>query len=629
MKAEALFTVDGLYIRDRFGRVVLPRGCNLGGDSKIPFAPPGNPLDYDVSFVGRPFPEQDAADHFARLAEWGFTFLRFVVTWEAVEHAGPGVYDEEYLSYVRAILKKAEEFGISVFIDPHQDVWSRWTGGDGAPAWTLEAAGFDLSRIAQTGAAFTVQSQGADYRPMSWGMNYLRYANATMWTLFFGGNVFAPGRYIMGVPAQEWLQSHFIDAMNHTARRLKDCAAIVGFGTLNEPHMGYIGLKNLASHQRVTASGGAVPSALDTMAAASGFSRNVRRVAMAGALPQKGLETLNPDGVSLFREGFGCPWMEAGVWGIENGEPVAKKNSWFSTAPDGRSYDFAQDFLKPFQLRYMETLSKKHEHYIFFIEGVPMGNRSRWMAGEAVRKDGKPFAMVEAFHWYDGLTLLFKKWRPWLMADGETGKVSVGPRKAVESVMNQIERMASYPRSEGIPALLGEFGVQFDLDGGKSFKTGDWSAQEEALGVYYDAVDASLLPSTIWNYSASNTNEAGDGWNTEDLSLYSISQGGGRAVKGFCRPYAMAVAGVPAKMRFDRKKREFVFEWDAVPADGEAGITEIYVPKAWYSGGWKSDFKGESAVVEERPEANRLFVTVKNPGRARVVVTPAGKEGRA
>ena len=34
-----------------------------------------------------------------------------------------------------------------MFIDPHQDVWSRWTGGDGAPYWTLELAGMRPERF--------------------------------------------------------------------------------------------------------------------------------------------------------------------------------------------------------------------------------------------------------------------------------------------------------------------------------------------------------------------------------------------------------------------------------------------------------------------------------------------------
>jgi len=38
---------------------------------------------------------------------------------------GPGQYDAAYLAYVVAIVRKCAEHGISVFVDPHQDVWSR------------------------------------------------------------------------------------------------------------------------------------------------------------------------------------------------------------------------------------------------------------------------------------------------------------------------------------------------------------------------------------------------------------------------------------------------------------------------------------------------------------------------
>ena len=40
---------------------------------------------------------------------------------EAIEHAGPGIYDEAYLDYLYAIIKKAGEYNIEVFLDPHQD----------------------------------------------------------------------------------------------------------------------------------------------------------------------------------------------------------------------------------------------------------------------------------------------------------------------------------------------------------------------------------------------------------------------------------------------------------------------------------------------------------------------------
>ena len=84
-------------------------------------------------------------------------------------------------------------------------------------------------------------------------------------------------------------------------------------------------------------------------------------------------------------------------------------------------------------------------------------------------------------------------------------------------------------------------------------------------------------------------------------------------------------------MEFNRKRRVFTLEWDA-----SSGVTEIYVPAHWYHEGWRSDFESDSptgqAVLEEKSEEQRLFVTVEgseqseNAGegviRARVTVRP-------
>jgi hypothetical protein len=171
-------------MRDDHGRRLILRGVNLGGSSKVPLAPDGATYrresllrHRDASFVGRPFPLAEADEHFRRLKHWGLTFLRLLTTWEAIEHAGPGQYDRDYLDYLVAIVRKAGEHGLSLFVDPHQDVWSRFTGGDGAPGWTLEAVGFDLSNLHATGAAFLHQEHG-DPLPRIWPTNANRLAAA-------------------------------------------------------------------------------------------------------------------------------------------------------------------------------------------------------------------------------------------------------------------------------------------------------------------------------------------------------------------------------------------------------------------------------------------------------------------
>ncbi len=159
--------------------------------------------------------------------------------------AGPGQYDEAYLDYLRAVVKKAGEHGLALFIDPHEDVWSRFTGGDGAPGWTLEAVGFDLTRLAETGAAVVHQTHGDPFPRMIWPTNNHKLAAASMWTLFFGGNDFAPETKIEGEPAQDYLQRHYIAAIQKVAERLADFEHVLGYDTLNEPAAGYIALPTL------------------------------------------------------------------------------------------------------------------------------------------------------------------------------------------------------------------------------------------------------------------------------------------------------------------------------------------------------------------------------------------------
>ncbi|MCK4470403.1 MAG: cellulase family glycosylhydrolase, partial [Anaerolineae bacterium] len=167
--------IDGMWFKDDQGRTLILRGVNLGGSTKVPFRPNGatHILEgfYDhrnVSFVGRPFPLEEADEHFSRLRAWGFTFLRFLITWEAVEHAGPGVYDEEYLDYLYQVVRKAGEYGIDLFIDPHQDVWSRLSGGDGAPGWTFDVVGMDVTHFSEAGAAIVHCIHGEPFPRMIW-----------------------------------------------------------------------------------------------------------------------------------------------------------------------------------------------------------------------------------------------------------------------------------------------------------------------------------------------------------------------------------------------------------------------------------------------------------------------------
>ena len=131
-KITPAIRIEGSQFKDKYGRTLMLRGVNLSGSSKIPWsAGKITAADFyrhqDVSFVNRPFPLDEAAEHFSRLRYWGLTFLRLIVTWEAIEHAGPGQYDEAYLDYLRARWQK-EVYPIGAPV-PFETFWNAASAG--------------------------------------------------------------------------------------------------------------------------------------------------------------------------------------------------------------------------------------------------------------------------------------------------------------------------------------------------------------------------------------------------------------------------------------------------------------------------------------------------------------------
>ena len=84
-----------------------------------------------------------------------------------------------------------------------------------------------------------------EYPKMIWPTNYFKLACATMFTLFWAGKRFAPDLNIKGMNIQEFLQTHYIRAMQRIAQSLAGLPNVVGFGTMNEPSAGYVNVPDL------------------------------------------------------------------------------------------------------------------------------------------------------------------------------------------------------------------------------------------------------------------------------------------------------------------------------------------------------------------------------------------------
>lgn len=634
-----MIRITGTHFQDELGRTLMLRGVNLSGSSKLPRHPDGAThlrkgfFDHRaVSFIGRPFPLEEADEHFARLAAWGFTTQRFLVTWEAIEHAGPGLYDEAYLDYVRAVAQKAGEHGINLIVDPHQDVWSRFSGGDGAPGWTLEAAGFDMTRFAETGAAIVHATHGDPFPRMIWPTNGSKLAAATMFTLFFGGNDFAPQTKVAGEPIQEYLQRHYIGAIRQVALRLSDLSNVIGYDTLNEPLPGYIGWRDLNAAGGVLL--GACPTPFQAMLLGAGAPQAVGVWKLSQVVIWRtGMRLLNENRQRAWRDGCDCIWRRNGVWDFDAaGRPRLLRPDHFSQV-DGRPVDFGTDYCRPFAHRFAAAIREIDPRALIFLEAE---------AG-SLRPPGHAGGAAEAFapHWYDGFVLMSKRFSAWVAADAHTQKPVFLPSLIRRSFAAQLARLKRGGEEAGMPVLLGEFGIPFDLEGvrrgealrPKSSDSSDMTRSASPLLAAWDrsfrAVEDNLLSCTLWNYTPDNTHAHGDGWNGEDLSIFSRDgqddpgdiHSGGRGLQAVVRPYPRAVAGESLRMAFDIRRRVFEFEFRHDPAITAA--TEIFVPEFQYGDGYHVEVSDGTC---ERDPARQLLIYRHDSGRREhwLRIRPAG-----
>ncbi|KAL5034828.1 hypothetical protein BDV3_004345 [Batrachochytrium dendrobatidis] len=530
---------------DEHGRTLLVRGVNMSGNSKLPTFPLGsnrhtseNFYDHrNVSFIGRPFPLCEIEEHFERLHAWGLTFARLLVPWEALEHAGPGIYDEEYIDFLIKLLQRAPEYGIKCFIDPHQDTWSRYSGGSGAPGWTFEVAGLDLTKFIASGAVhyhdFTTDD---DNGKMIWPTNYIKLASATMFTLFFGGDEFAPNLKYQNQSPQSFLQTHFCNAYAHLAKRFLAAGvdSVVGFEVINEPHPGYIGLHTLEHFDLMKDLHLAnTPTPLQSFALGSGYTQSVDFFVKSWPWPTRksGTRTLNIDKQSAWLPGRKCIWRDHGVWDIDtNGNPVTKKKHYFRTRRDGSPIDFNVHCYNPFIKKYSETIRSANPNMTILFEPIPNEDPPVFINDSSSLLKNTIYAP----HWYDLKSVFNKSFNGLITHDVQSlsrGTKNVlqasyfgmgGANRNYRTQISNIVRSGN-ERVGPKPCLIGECGIPMDINEKAAFETGDYQHHTNFLDAVINAMESNLVNFTLWNYNPHNDNAFGDHWNGEDFSIYSRS----------------------------------------------------------------------------------------------------------
>ncbi|MCE5256096.1 MAG: hypothetical protein LLF89_04535, partial [Spirochaetaceae bacterium] len=414
------------------------------------------------------------------------------------------------------------------------------------------------------------------------------------------------------------LQRHYFGAMKQIAGRLAQYPNVIGFDSLNEPGAGFIGISDVRERKKDADMPGLSPTPWEAICAGEGYPTDSANIGIRGlGMKTTGRVQLGTPGIRAWLEGRNCLWRRVGVWDFVHDVPTLLRPNWFverigsssgkGNGPHGAAAGLSagdainEFYLKPFIARFSDEIGgTAHDNHRFaiFIEGFQNDKDPSW-------KEGSQAILVNATHWYDAMTLTLKRWTGFLAYDQDSGKAIIGRhavREYFKEALGRIKRHSADAMGDS-PTIIGEFGLPFYMNKGKAFRTGNYRLHEKALSAYYDALDANLLDGTLWHYSAINTHRWGDAWNGEDLSVFCLDEaGGGRALAGFVRPYALAVAGELLEMRFNSRTGEFCLAFSPDPAI--AAGTEVYVPFLQYPYGFSFIATGAVAQRDDRKGAS-------------------------
>ncbi|HUQ55724.1 cellulase family glycosylhydrolase [Lentzea sp.] len=202
--------VSGGVFRDEHGREVVLRGFNVSGTAKL------------AENRGLPFANTADALRSARAMKQltGANAVRFLLTWAWVEPQR-GRIDHAYLDGVTAQLRAFTGEGIRVYLDFHQDLYSRhlfnpdsWYTGDGAPAWAA--------------SGYPKESCGIC---VHWGQNMKNNNAVTAATYDFWHN-------------RDGVRDSFVNAAGEALKHVREAMPanefklVVGVDPLNEPYAG-------------------------------------------------------------------------------------------------------------------------------------------------------------------------------------------------------------------------------------------------------------------------------------------------------------------------------------------------------------------------------------------------------
>ena len=606
---------DRTYLKDQQGRYLLIHGVNVSGSTKVPAK-----ID-PISYVGKPFPLEEADWNFRMLRKLGFNAIRLLVIWEAIEPYGSGDYDQDYLDYIEAIVAKANEYGIYCIMDMHQDMFSRHllklfddqtnlnslvdkkerkmgapfglnnkVQGDGAPQWAVQ---YCLPEKNVGGPKWGLpdylvadRKETTDFYSMSlWGINIFLSldVNRCFATMFAGKDIY-PFYKVDGKNIQDFLQDSYANAWAQVASRISRYPNVIGYDIINEPPGLYIVfvlyallyreadksdsgmlteeemLQVLDEYLEILQDQGAPPETIDIL----------RETLLEYDILPKSIDRMNKNGFTT--EGFSPyqPNIDAAI---------------------GLISSFNRNYLQPFHKKVGDAILEEDPNAILFLElslGLPDTGIAGWFAEPMLRPDGFD-QIVYAPHYYTDIY------------------PSIGYNMPERDFTADEKRFRDY--TEGIedailpadyslgkpPIMMGEFGTYFNFGGIEKAIDQDYIVSSYILDIYFETYEEMLLHHTMWCYSSENTKENGENWNKEDFSILDSEQKP-RSIEAYSRVYPRFTSGRLTSFHYYSPLHyydprpgeptpylEFAMEMESKETDAP---TEIFIPPLIFRNGF-------------------------------------------
>ena len=147
---------------------------------------------------------------FKQFKSWGFNCIRYGIIWDGLEPQ-PGVINMEYLNEIDKRVKWAEDNGIYLILDMHQDLYGQQFS-DGAPEWA------------------TIPNDAPHHTGDIWALSY--FISPAVHNAF--------DNFWANTPASDGIgiQDHYINLWKVIAARYKDSPSVLGLDIMNEPFPG-------------------------------------------------------------------------------------------------------------------------------------------------------------------------------------------------------------------------------------------------------------------------------------------------------------------------------------------------------------------------------------------------------